>query len=76
MIHLRIIAQYLVYCEETTEGGGFKPPASSPLLATLQKCIMSTRRSLAGLHETLSDGATAFDQLRTVCNEMGTHGQC
>jgi hypothetical protein len=75
MIHLRIVAQYLVYCEDTTDGDGFKPLAPSSLLAILQECILSTRHSLAGLDETSSDGATAFDQLRTMCDKIGTDGQ-
>jgi hypothetical protein len=76
MIHLRIVAQYLVYCEETSEGDGFKPSATSSLLTILQKCTASTRKSLADLDETSSDVATALDQLHTMCDEMTTFGQC
>jgi hypothetical protein len=75
MTHLRTVAQYLVYCGDTTDGDGFKPLAPSSVLTILQKCILSTRHSLAGLDETSSDGATAFDQLRTMCDKIGTDGQ-
>jgi hypothetical protein len=76
MIHSSIVVQYLAYCEEATDRYGFKPLATSSLLTILQKCIASIRKSLAGLDETSSDGATAFDQLRTMCDEMTTYGQC
>jgi hypothetical protein len=76
MIHLRIVAQHIMFCEETTDGDEFKPLAPSSLLASLKKCTASARRSLAGLGNTSSDGATAFDQLRTMCDEMATYGQC
>lgn len=76
IIPTRIVAQYLSFCEETIDDEEFKPLASSSLFAILQKCTASTRKSLAGLDNFSSDGATAFDQLRTMCDEMATHGRC
>ena len=70
----RIVAQYLAYCEETIDGNHFKPLASSTLFAILQKCKASTRKSLAGLDNFSSDGATAFDQLRELCDELAMFG--
>ena len=64
------VAQYLAYCKEAIADDEFKPLASSSLFAILQKCTASTRKSLAGLDNFSSDGATAFDQLRTLCDEM------
>jgi hypothetical protein len=75
IIPSRIIAQYLAYCKETVDGEEFKPLASSSLFAILQKCTASTRKSLAGLDNFSSDGATAFDQLRTLCDEMAAYGK-
>jgi hypothetical protein len=76
MIHLRIVAQHLVYSEEPADGDVFKPSATSSLLTILQKCTVSTRQSLAMSDNTSTHEATAFDQLLTVCDEMGTDGQC
>ena len=76
IIPSRIVAQYLAYCEETIDADEFKPLAPSSLFAILQKCTASTRKSLAGLDNFSSDGATAFDQLRAMCDEMATYGKC
>ncbi|CAF4734565.1 unnamed protein product, partial [Rotaria sp. Silwood2] len=72
IIPSRIVSQYLAYCKETIDGNDFKPLASSSLFAILQKCTASTRKSLAGLDNFSSGGATAFDQLRKLCDEMAT----
>ena len=74
IIPSRIVSQYLAYCKETIDGSNFKPLASSSLFAVLHKCGASTRKSLAGLDNFSSDGATAFDQLRKLCDEMATFG--
>jgi hypothetical protein len=68
------VSQYLAYCKETIDGSNFKPLASSSLFAVLRACNASTRKSLAGLDNFSSDGATAFDQLRKLCDEMATFG--
>lgn len=75
IIPSRIVAQYLAYCEETIDAEEFKPLAPSSLFAILQKCTASTRKSLAGLDNFSSDEATAFDQLRAMCDEMATYGK-
>ena len=74
IIPSRIVSQYLAYCKETVDGNNFKPLASSSLFAILRKCSASTRKSLAGLDNFSSDGATAFDQLRKLGDEMATFG--
>lgn len=75
IIPTRIVSQYLAYCEETINGNEFKPLGASSLFAILEKCSAATRKSLAGLDNFSSDGATAFDQLRKLCDEMATLGQ-
>ncbi|CAF3596190.1 unnamed protein product [Rotaria socialis] len=75
IIPSRIVSQYLAYCNETIGGSNFKPLAPSSLLAILQKCAASTRKSLAGLDNFSSDGGTAFDQLRKLCDEIATFGK-
>lgn len=75
IIPTRIISQYLAYCGETINGNEFKPLAAASLFAILEKCSASTRKSLAGLDNFSSDGATAFDQLQKLCDEMATLGQ-
>lgn len=75
IIPSRIVAQYIAYCKEAIDDDDFKPLASSSLFAILQKCTASTRKSLAGLDNFSSDGATAFDQSRTLCDEMATSGK-
>ncbi|CAM2700994.1 unnamed protein product [Rotaria socialis] len=72
IIPSRIVSQYLAYCNETIGGSNFKPLAPSSLFAILQKCAASTRKSLAGLDNFSSDGGTAFDQLRKLCDEIAT----
>jgi hypothetical protein len=75
IIPSRIVSQYLAYCQETINEIDFKPLNSSSLFSILQKCSASTRKSLAGLDNFSSDGATAFDQLRQLCDEMNTFGK-
>ncbi len=75
IIPSRIVSQYLAYCKETIDENDFKPLATSSLFAILQNCTASTRKSLAGLDNFSSDGATAFDQLRKLCDEMATFGK-
>lgn len=75
IIPSRIVSQHLAYCKETIDRNDFKPLAPSSLFAILQKCTASTRKSLAGLDNFSSDGATAFDQLRKLCDEMATFGK-
>ncbi|CAF3649739.1 unnamed protein product [Rotaria socialis] len=72
IIPSRIVSQYLAYCNETIGGSNFKPLAPSSLFAIHQKCAASTRKSLAGLDNFSSDGGTAFDQLRKLCDEIAT----
>ena len=75
IIPTRIVSQYLAYCGETINGSDFKPLGESSLFAILEKCSASTRKSLAGLDNFSSDGATAFDQLRKLCDEMAIYGE-
>ena len=75
IIPSRIVAQYLVYCEEEGVIKGFKPLASPSLFAILSKCGASTRKSLAGLDNFSCDGCTAFDRLRDLCDEMAIYGE-
>lgn len=69
----RIIAQYQDFCKEQ-EDDDFKPLSSASLFAILRHCAASTRKSLSGLDYYSADGATAFDELRQLCEELATFG--
>ena len=74
VIPSRIVSQYLAYCNETKDDN-FKPLGSSTLFAVLKKCGARMRKSLAGLDNFSCDGSTAFDQLRSLCDELATYGK-
>ncbi len=76
IIPSRIVSQYLAYCQETADTDDFKPLGPSSLFAILKKCGATTRKSLAGLDNFSCDGSTAFDQLRNLCDELATYGEC
>ena len=68
------MSQYLAYCNETKDDN-FKPLSSSLLFTILEKCGARMRKSLAGLDNSSCDGCTAFDQLRSLRDELATYGK-
>ena len=73
IIPTRIIRQYQNYCFETTDGD-FQPLGHTSLMAILNACPASTRKSMAGIDEYSANGSTAFESLSKLCDELSSYG--
>ncbi|CAF1685817.1 unnamed protein product [Rotaria magnacalcarata] len=72
MIPTRIIRQYQNYCLETTNGE-FQQLGFTSLMAILNACPASTRKSMAGIDDYSANGSTAFDSLSKLCDELSSY---
>ena len=62
MVPLRIIKQFISYCQETE----FKPASERTLYRIIDVCAASTQKSLQGLDYFLTEGAQAFELVERV----------
>ena len=74
MIHSRIIDQYRIFCQSTTNGE-FSPLSDAVLFNILRKCPAAVRKSLSGLDNITADGANAFDELVSICDQLSAFGE-
>ena len=74
MIHSRIIDQYEAYCQSTTSDG-FIPLNDTVLFNILRQCPAAIRKSLSGLDNISADGAIAFDELVSICDQLVGFGK-
>jgi hypothetical protein len=73
-IPTRIIRQYHSYCAEI-KNSTFRPLGFTSLMAILNACPASTRKSMAGIDDYSANGSTAFDNLSKLCEELTSYGQ-
>lgn len=67
LIPEQIVRQYQGYCKDT----GFEPASRSTLCRILSVCSASVRKSLQGLDYLSANGATAFDDLENLVENLG-----
>ena len=72
MIPIRIIHQHQNYSFETTNEE-FQPLGFTSLMAILNGCLASTRRSMQGIDDYLANGTTAIDGLLKLCDELSSY---
>ena len=70
LIPSRIIKQYQSYCESVA----FEPYSERTLFRILEACSASKQVSLQGLDYIATEGAEAFDQLKSIVNELQDNG--
>ncbi|CAH3107506.1 unnamed protein product, partial [Porites lobata] len=70
VISSRMVKLYQLYCSEV----GFQPLGRSTLFSILKICAASQKKSLAGLDNVTSEGASAFDTLERVVETMTSLG--
>ena len=70
LIPSRIIKQYQSYCESVA----FEPYSERTLFRILEACSASKQVSLQGLDYITTEGAEAFDQLKSILNLLQDNG--
>ena len=70
LIPSRIIKQYQSYCESVA----FEPYSERTLFRILEACSASKQVSLQGLDYIATEGAEAFDQLKSIVNVLQDNG--
>ena len=70
LIPSRIIKQYQSYCESVA----FEPYTERTLFRILEACSASKQVSLQGLDYIATEGAEAFDQLKSIVNVLQDNG--
>lgn len=70
MTRSTMVAQYLQHCEEDE----FSPLSRSTLFKILEVREASQRKSLQGLNNTAADGASGFQTLERIVDELGNSG--
>ena len=73
MIPTRIIRQYQNYSLETTNRE-FQPLGFTSLMAIMNACPASIRKSMVGIDDYSANGSTAFDSLLKLCEELSSYG--
>ena len=66
LIPERIAVQYEQYCKEV----GFTPFSKRIILRVLAACSTTVRKSLQGLDYIAADGASAFDKMIALLNQL------
>lgn len=66
LIPERIAVQYEQYCKEV----GFTPFGKRTILRALAACSATVRKSLQGLDYFAADGASAFDKMISLLNQL------
>ena len=70
LIPSRIIKQYQSYCESVA----FEPYSERTLFRIMEACSASKQVSLQGLDYIATEGAEAFDQLKSIVNVLQDNG--
>lgn len=70
MIPSRIIDQYLTYCDQQN----FDAAGKRSLFRMIEVCAASLQKSLAGLDNTTAEGTDAIDNMKSMVDDLGSHG--